>query len=64
VVLEAHVPQERVVLAHAVLEVLDARVLLVGVVPDDEALVELDDLAERQVLPRRTVQATCGLDEL
>lgn len=64
VVLEPHVAQKRVVFAHAVLEVLNARVLLVSVVADDEALVELDDLAERQVLARRAVQATRRLDEL
>ena len=64
VILETHVPQERVVLLDARREFLELRLVLVDLVSGDEALVELDDLSEREVLPRRTIQPPRCLNEL
>lgn len=64
VVFQAEVPEEGVVVPDALFKLLNTRVVLVDFVADDEALVELDDLTEGEVLTGRAVEAASGLDEL
>jgi hypothetical protein len=64
VVLQTEVTEEGVVVPDALFELLDARVVFVDFVTDDETLVEFDDLTEGEVLPGRTVETAGGLNEL
>lgn len=63
-ILQSHVAQEGVVCLHSPHELLEFRLLLVDLVSSDEPFVELDDLAQREVLARRSIQSSGSLDEL
>jgi hypothetical protein len=61
---QAEVAHESIISKNFFLERSDARLIAKMRVALDEALVELDDLAERQVLTRRLVQPARGLANL
>lgn len=63
-ILETHIPEQSVVLPDPLGQFDQSRLILVHLVAGDEALVELDDLAESEVLSRRTVQPASRLDQL
>lgn len=63
-ILESHVAQERVVCLDTPHEHLELRLLLVDLVSSDEPFVELDDLTQREVLARRSIESSSSLDEL
>ena len=62
VVPETKITQKPIVLEHIFAQFLDLGLVLEVQVPLKEALVELDNLTKRQMLPRRLVQPPCGLD--
>lgn len=63
-VLEPDVLQGTIVRRDAPLEILNAGLVLEAQVTLDEAPVELDDLAQGEMLARGAVESAAGLDEL
>lgn len=63
-VLQSHVSQQSVVLLDLSSQILHPGLVLVHLVPDDESLVEFDDLTKSEVLTRRAVQPSSSLNEL
>jgi hypothetical protein len=63
-ILEPHIPQERVVLFHSLDQILQPRLVLVDFVSGDKTLVELDDLPESEVLPGWAIKPSSCLNEL
>jgi hypothetical protein len=61
---DAHVPEESVVRDDALAKLDDAWFVLVVEVSFHEALAELDDLSQSEVLPGDTVQSTSRLNNL
>lgn len=63
-ILQSHVAQEGIICLHSPHELLEFRLLLVDLVSSDEPFVELDDLAQREVLAWRSIQSSGSLYEL
>lgn len=63
-IFESQVPKECIIVFDTGAKLLRTRLVLVHLIARNEALVQLDNLAQSQVLPGRSVEAAGGLDEL
>lgn len=63
-ILESHVAQQGVVLLDTRRKFNELGLIFVHLVAGNEALVELNDLTEGEMLSRRAIESPSGLDQL